>query len=187
MQKLATVAAGLVSSPARSEKATMPTTTAPLAVPAIFDLLTDRAIPDRVVSYYEAPLNIPVLRRELIGDERSALERRADHLRASLAPFGPNSKKTVGRAISEMLRGFPQMQRRSPGEALDIIGGYLATLRERPAWAIVDACQMVRAGKDTSSVDFPPSEARLNQIVGEILAPYRARLLAAERLLGAKS
>lgn len=157
-----------------------------LTAPVIFDLLTDRTIPERAVSYYEGPLQMPVLRRALQDGERTALDARAVTLRAHLAPFGRAERKAIVLALSDMLRSFPQMQRRSPAEALGILDGYFGTLAERPGWAIIDACALVRAGKIPGSVDFAPSEARLNAIVGEVIAPYRGRLHAVERLLGAK-
>lgn len=129
---------------------------------------------------------MPVLRRDLRAEERGALDARAAILRAQLAPFGRVDRKAIVLALSDMLRGFPQMQRRSPAEALGILDGYFATLSERPAWAIIEACGRVRAGKVAGCVDFAPSEGRLNAIVGEVTAPYRARLQAAERILGAK-
>lgn len=165
----------------------MPATKAPGATPRIFVWLTDREIPERVVSYYEAPLNRPVLRRPLADDERVALEQRAADLRASLAPCGEGARARVGGAISRMFNGYPNMQRRTDAEAVAILDGYFSTLRERPAWAIIEACQIVREGRFPEFRSFAPSEAALNRLVADVTAPYRAQLQAIDNILVAKT
>lgn len=148
---------------------------------------TDREIPERVVSYYEAPFNRPVLRRALADDERTALEARAADLRAGLEPCGEGARARIGGAVSRMFNGYPNMQRRTDAEAVAILDGYFTTLRERPAWAVVEACQIVREGRFPEFRSFAPSEAALNRLVTELTAPYRAQLQATERLLAAKA
>ena len=127
-----------------------------------------------------------MLRRALAAEERAALEQRAAELRAALVPIADDQHDAVARAVSAMLGGFSQMLRKNDAEAVAITNGYLTVMRERPAWAIVATCLKVRAGSAGTSLDFPPPEPRLNWLVGETLAPYRARLAAIERLLAAK-
>jgi hypothetical protein len=185
MQKLGIVAASVLSQ--GSSKAT-PT---PIALrtdrpPSPYDSSTDREIPDRVVSYYEGDERRPVLRRRLTEAERAALDARASELRGALAPFRPEDQRKLGAAIARMLNGFSQMQRHDAAAAAQTTSAYLSTLRARPAWAIVEACERVRRGAAGSNPDFPPSEPRLNQIVSELIAPYRARLRKIEPLLAAR-
>lgn len=155
-------------------------------LPSIWNRTVDRDIADRVVCFWRGEQLEPELRRDLEPDERQALVRRAGELRNALAPAPATSRNVLLGAIGAMLGAFPQMTRHSDETATAIAAGYLWTARERPHWAIVRACEMVRSGAADRTVSFCPSEPEFNTLIGGLVVDYERRLRAAERLLDAR-
>jgi hypothetical protein len=158
-------------------------------LPVLFVLAVDRGIPDRVVMFWNGGVGLgtPVLRRRLTDEEKSALEQRASHLRNALAPWPESSRDKLLEETSGMLGAFPWMQRLDEEAAMSMAAAYLWTARERPHWAIIKACEMVRAGTAGFNPSYCPSEPEFNLMIGRLIAGYVNRLAATERLLAAKT
>lgn len=161
----------------------------PDAPPAIFDPVADRAIPDRAVAFWRGRGDEhggePELRRALTPDERSRLECRAAALRAALVPASANDRR-LRAAIGAMLGGYVQMLRHDAATARVIEGAFLYVVRAEPAWAIVEACELVRGGRAGLKPGFPPTEAEFARLVAQPVAILRQRLRVAEALLNAQ-
>jgi hypothetical protein len=85
-----------------------------------------------------------------------------------------------------MLGGFTNMQYHDAESAAAMTAGYLWTVRDRPPWAILRACEMVRAGTAGLNRSYCPHEPEFNSLIGRIVAVYELRLRAVESLLSAK-
>lgn len=157
-------------------------------VPAAFVRETDRDIPSQVVGWYEGIADpVPVLRRTLREEERTALERRRrDLLMALAAPADGRHGNRCAGALAAMLASFPAMSRHDRKTATAMVAGYLSIVADRPPWAIVEACRRVRSDDAGISRDFCPSEAALCAVVREIVAPYELQLHKTKVLLEAK-
>jgi hypothetical protein len=144
----------------------------------------------RVVEFWEGGgvvSGAPVLRRPFNGAEQSALERRVHELRCAVAPFDGRNRDALLQEISGMLGGFPTMQRFDQVAALSMAAAYLLTARERPHWAIIKACRMVRGGTAGLAVAYCPSEPEFNTLIGRRVEPYADKLRRMQRLLDAKA
>jgi hypothetical protein len=84
-----------------------------------------------------------------------------------------------------MLGGFPNMQRHDRKAALGIAIAYLELAAERPPWAILKACQLVRVGEAGLNPGFCPTEPEFNILARRIVAPYAEALRSARQLLDA--
>lgn len=147
-------------------------------------MLTDRLIPNRLVCFRDIR-GRPELVRELTTDERAALELRVSSLKDSLEPYAPHDRTACAAAISGMIGGFSVMHRHSGEVAAAITAAYLWTVRERPRWAIEQACSDIRGGKASLAPNYCPNEPEFNVVIGNVLAPYKAKLAAASDLLKA--
>ena len=169
----------------REEPGTAPAVTSCDRLPLIFELETDRAIPDRVVCFW-SDSGEPLLRRQLTGDERGALERRRHELRGAVAEAAPAGRAERLAAISGMLGAFPAMQRYDEVTGLAIAANYLWAAREVPHWAILRVCEQVRSGRSAGiNPAFCPSEPEFVGLCLKEVAPYRARLAQIDAVLRA--
>jgi hypothetical protein len=82
-----------------------------------------------------------------------------------------------------MLGAFPAMQRYDDLTALAIAAAYLWSARERPHWATLKACDMVRSGSAGLNRAFCPSEPEFNAIAERCADAYVSALRRAEELL----
>jgi hypothetical protein len=158
-------------------------------LPALFVPAVDRGIPDRVVMFWEnggVGLGTPLLRRRLTDVEKSALEQRASELRNALVPWPESSRDMLLEELSGMLGAWPSMQRLDEETAMCMAAAYLWTVRERPHWAIIKACEMVRAGTAGLNPVYCPSEPEFNIIIGRRVAPYADALRRTQALIDAK-
>ncbi len=67
-----------------------------------------------------------------------------------------------------------------------LCGGYLHVVRNYPTWAIIKACEQVRAGQAGLNTSFCPSEPEFCELVRKLVAPYALQLRKTEALLVAK-
>jgi hypothetical protein len=191
VEKLSTVVSLKTQSLSRSERpdtpAPLPITT-PEKLPQVFVRAVDRDIPDRAVTFFRKrePNEDPVLRRELSAQERRELQRRAEDLRSAVEPAPKVSRDLLLGALSGMLGAFPMMQRYDSKTALAIAAAYLWTVRDQPHWAIVQACDLVRANAAGLKSSYCPSEPEFVTVVSRCVEPYRGQLRKTEALLGAK-
>jgi hypothetical protein len=118
----------------------------------------------------------PTLRRGLAVSERQALERRSYELRCALERWPNESQDDLLAAVSGMLGAFPAMQRYDREAAATMATSYLWTCRDQPHWAIVEACERVRAKRAGLNPSFCPSEPEFMGVVQGIVAPYRRML-----------
>lgn len=147
--------------------------------------LTDTIIPDRVVCFRDMR-GRPEIVRALTVDERSALANRLASLETALEPYQADDRIACGAAISGMIGAFAVMQRHSGEVAAAITAAYLWTVRDRPRWAIEQACSDIRSGRAGLAPNYCPNEPEFNIAVGKVLAPFRIRLAAAKDLLSAE-
>ena len=144
-------------------------------LPALFVPEVDRELP-RLVMWWEeggagseeygerARRGTAVLRRPFTDAERSALEERAWSLSCAVAPPREEDQDSLLAAIAGMLGAFPAMQRYDELTGLALAAAYLWSARERPPWAILKACDMVRSGTTELKRAFCPSEPEFNAI-----------------------
>jgi hypothetical protein len=191
MQKIATVVGSLALPPApqggRMVNKIVPTTDEN-GLPELYVPAVDRDI-QRAVMWWEnggVGSGTPVLRRPFSADEQSILERRVWELRCALAPFQEGNRNTLICEIAGMFAAFPAMQRYDEATALGIAAGYLWTVRDRPHWAIVKACTMVRAGTAGLNRSYAPSEPEFATLVARLVEPYVQAHDRARRLIEAK-
>jgi hypothetical protein len=192
MERLGTLAASLatrsdLAASARPVRAVIPTTRErdlpPLFVPEI-----DRELP-RLVMFWEGgsasgeSKGMAVLRRPFTDVERTALEERVWSLTCAVAPPQEADRDTLLEAISGMLGAFPAMQRHDDLTAMAIAAGYLWTARERPPWAILKACGLVRSGAAGLNRAFCPSEPEFNAIAERCTAAWVDALRRTKELL----
>jgi hypothetical protein len=121
-----------------------------------------------------------------LGDEtRSRLTTRAHDLERAIAPCREEHRDRLLGAIAGMLGAFPTMQRHDRVAALGMAAAYLWTVRERPPWAIVNGCNLVRVGQAGLNRSFCPSEPEFSDIVKRLVAPYVDALRRVRLLLSA--
>ncbi len=191
MQRIGTVVASLStrsSSPSGRLVNQIVPTTREDQLPALYVKEAD-CDPLRLVMFWEGGgvgSGTPVLRRPFSAEEQSVLERRVQELSCAVAPFENKNREPLLRAINGALGAFPMMQRYDQPTALGIVAGYLWTTRERPHWAIIKGCEMVRAGTAGLNAGFCPSEPEFNILIGRLVEPYAHALRRTEQLLKAK-
>src|ERR1700683_2735946 len=78
-------------------------------LPKISNPLTDVEIPRSAWSPSKEAGKPQQLRRQLTGEERTALQGRRDELAPALAPFGSNERPQIYLAIADMFGGFRSM------------------------------------------------------------------------------
>jgi hypothetical protein len=154
-------------------------------LPAIFSREADRRIPDRVLMWTESN-GVAELRRPLTDAERATVERRTAELRSALAPWPKASREVLEGEVSLMLGGFAVMQRLDDLAAMGLVSQYLQLTRDKPYWAIVRACRLIREGKAGLAVGYCPNEAEFNKLIRSLVALYEERLIKAQQLLDAK-
>jgi hypothetical protein len=157
-------------------------------LPEVFDLEADRTIPDRVLAWVgsDGIAELWEVRRPLTAAERQIVEGRVRLLRSALAPSPKAERNRLEGEVSLMLGGFTVMQKIDEVAARGIIAQYLQLPRDRPFWAIVEACRMVRNGKAGLPIQYCPNESEFNTIIRRLVSDYERRLNAAERLLVAR-
>jgi hypothetical protein len=124
-----------------------------------------------------------VLRRPFTDAERSALEERIWSLSCAVAPPQEKDRDSLLAAIAGMLGGFPAMQRYDELTALALAAAYLWCARERPPWAILRACDMVRSGTAGLNRAFCPSEPEFNTIAARCADAWVDALRRTKELL----
>ena len=125
------------------------------------------------------------LRRPLTVDERTKLERRDGELRSALAPWPTSSREVLEAEVSLMLN-FPANRGLDETAAMGFVAQYLQLTRDRPHWAIVKACRMVRLGKAGLPPAYCPTEAEFNLLIDREVAYYERALAKAQKVLDAK-
>jgi hypothetical protein len=112
-----------------------------------------------------AQIGLPA--NEVDREELAALGRRREVVGASLAHRDTNA---VGDALTTMflVMKVPQGQE---GEWDLIVAAYQATLRDLPAWAVVEACQKAAEGQAIGGKTFAPTSPELRAMVERILEP----------------
>src|ERR1700678_2715043 len=157
-------------------------------LPALFIPEIDRELV-RLVAWWEGgdpDTGSPGLRRPFNADEQGALERRVESLLCAIAPMEEVDRDELLAAIAAMLNGFPMMQRLDEIAAISVVAGYLWTVRARPPWAILKACQLVRSGEAGLNTSFCPSEPDFSRLVARCVEGYANALRRTQRLQGAK-
>jgi hypothetical protein len=153
-------------------------------LPALFDSEADRSIPDRVLMWTDSK-GAAELRRPLTVSERTALERRANDLRSALAPWPMVNRDVLEAQVSLMLN-FPANRGLDETAAMCMVAQYLMLSRDRPHWAIVKVCRMVRLGKAALPAAYCPTEAQFNLLIEREVADYERQLARTQRILDAK-
>jgi hypothetical protein len=153
-------------------------------LPAVFVRETDRDIPDRVVSWYEGSERRPVLQRDLTANERGALVRRQRDLMVALAASGRRDDRCAA-AVTMMLSGFPAMNRYDDETSVALTNCYLDVVREKPPWAIIEACRRVRSNHAGLNPAFCPSEPEFSFVVQRLVEPYQRMLRKVDDIIGA--
>jgi hypothetical protein len=153
-------------------------------LPALFDREADRSIPDRVLMWTDSK-GAAELRRPLTVSERTALERRANDLRSALAPW-PMVNRVVLEAEVSLMLNFPANRGLDETAAMGMVAQYLMLSRDRPHWAIVKVCRMVRLGKAALPAAYCPTEAQFNLLIEREVADYERQLARTQRILDAK-
>ena len=124
-----------------------------------------------------------VLRRPFNDVERSALEKRVWSLKCAVAPPQEEHRDSLLAAIVGMLGAFPAMQRYDELTGLALAAAYLWSARERPPWAILKACHMVRSGTAGLNRAFCPSEPEFNAVAERCASAWVDALRRAKELL----
>jgi hypothetical protein len=150
---------------------------------ALVNLETDRTIPDRVLMWVGSD-GVAELRRPLTLDERTKLERRDSELRSALAPWPQSSREVLEAEVSLMLN-FPANRGLDEITAMGFVAQYLQLTRDRPHWAIVKVCRMVRLGKAGLPPAYCPTEAEFNLLIDREVAYYERALAKAQKVLDA--
>jgi hypothetical protein len=162
-------------------------------LPSLFVPEIDRDLPS-LVMFWEggsasseayAHRGVPVLRRPFTDAERSALEVRIWSLTCAVAPSQEAHRDALLAAIVSMLGGFPAMQRYDELTGLAIAAAYLWSARERPHWAILKACGLVRSGTAGLNRAFCPSEPEFNAIAERCADAYVSALRRTKELRAA--
>jgi hypothetical protein len=153
-------------------------------LPALFDREADRTIPDRVWMWTGSD-GVAELRRPLTVAERTALERRAGDLQSALAPW-PKVNRDVLEAEVSLMLNFPANRGLDETAAMGMVAQYLMLSRDRPHWAIVKVCRMVRLGKAALPPGYCPTEAEFNLLIEREVADFERQLARTRRILDAK-
>jgi hypothetical protein len=153
-------------------------------LPVPFDSEADRSIPDRVLMWTGND-SVAELRRPLTLEERTKLERRDSELRSALAPWPQSSRDVLEAEVSLMLN-FPANRGLDEITAMGFVAQYLQLTRDRPHWAIVKVCRMVRLGTAGLLTAYCPTEAQFNLLIEREVADYERQLARTQRILDAK-
>lgn len=101
-------------------------------------------------------------------EERTALTRRADELRASLTPAEANE---IGTEVLRLMAGYPSV-RLTHEEAARLATTFVAALTGMPLWAIRKACMNWATGRaQGSNAAFPPSAPELRMAADTVARP----------------
>jgi hypothetical protein len=153
-------------------------------LPSPFDREADRIIPDRILMWTGSDGKAE-LRRPLTADERTALQRRASDLRSALAEWPQASRALLEGEVSLMLN-VPANRALDETAAMGFVAQYLQLTRDRPHWAIVKVCRMVRLGKAGLPTAYCPTEAEFNLLLEREVAHFERLLIRAQSILDAK-
>lgn len=84
---------------------------------------------------------------------------------------GSRDARGVGIAVADLLRTF---QKNPTGDdAQRTVAKYVEVLADRPAWVVRRACEQIARGQvEGVSLDFPPTAARLRDVVNKLLEPF---------------
>lgn len=162
-------------------------------VPDVFVKRADLEIPNSVwVDWIPKGGGSRAIWRPLKPEERSALEARAAELRPALAPYArPFEDDRVAQALADLFSGFRSM-REQGADALGLIDSAMRALAPFPAWAIEQACLVIRRdgylvqdreGRWRTERHWPPSDPQICLVIGEVMKCHRAALASAEALL----
>jgi len=154
-------------------------------LPSLFDREADRDIPDRVVMGTGSDGELE-LRRPLTDAERSVLERRANELSSALAPWPTTNRDVLEGEVSLMLN-VPANRSLDERAAMGFVAQYLQLTRDKPHWAIVKVCRLVRLGKTGLAPGYCLTEAEFNQLLEREVAAYQQQLIRTRRILNAKA
>lgn len=122
--------------------------------------------------------------RELLPDERTALERRVAELQSALQPYGADERDMVLAEIAAMLSGFRSM--RHQGDDVDgIVNASASVLAPFPLWAIAKGCMKIARREAGLNPSFAPNDTEIYGLVDAIVRDYRKTLETIEALLAA--
>lgn len=189
MDRIGTVVAKVAASVSRSYPAC---STGPIVrsaqLPAPYDMECDVEIPRRVFSAWVPSVGPREIIRPLSLTERAKLENRSVALRNALAPYQPNERNAIGKAISAMLGGYRSM-RQEDTSALATVESITRFLAEFPPWAIERGCLLIRCGETVVDPPlnpaFPPNDNQIRAVVKGIVRDYQKSLAIADALLSA--
>lgn len=139
------------------------------------------AMRNRMIRDYPAAPEI--LLEPMPIDIRRRLETRRLVLEQALAPAARAEHSSMAKAIASMLGAFAA---NSSGSAEAIVAKYVHVLADYPAWATVQACQMIEHGEvEEASLDFRPSAPRVRDATRAVLAPWLEELSNVRAVLNA--
>ncbi|MGA7805445.1 hypothetical protein [Bradyrhizobium sp.] len=109
---------------------------------------------------------------------RQAVAARIDGIRRTLSPLDRSTaeKERAARAIAAMLSGWINARVADPQAK---VATYVTTLADLPCWAVQSVCADLARGRvEGVDPDYPPSAARLHQLVEKAIAPLRKEAYA---------
>jgi hypothetical protein len=127
-------------------------------------------------------------------EDKAALQRRAEDLRACLLPYGDGDLDVVCEALATMFNSFPSLRGDVGSMAVARVEGASRALEAFPAWAITVACAHVhrhgyqvtdRGGERKTERHWPPSDADVHKIVEDVVSGRLIALQNAEAMLTA--
>lgn len=146
------------------------------AMPVLFNLTTDREIPDRAWEpWIRDDGTARVLRRALSPLERGAIQARRDELAPWVAGYHPTELDEVALALIDMLMGFPSGAF-SAEAGSGRVDSLAILLKKYPAWAIERVCQRIRTrgyvrdGK--TERHWPPADPEICDMMDEEMRLY---------------
>ena len=164
-------------------------------LPPVRDQYADVEIPRAVWSAWKEDGKPRYLRRVLKSDERDALQRRANELKAWVGGFHKTEMDMVALAITRMFNAFPAYAMKSGPGVVAQVKAVMEALEPYPAWAIVKACQRIGTegfvrkegvGEYRTEKHWPPSIPELIDEVRQAAAMLTTQYKNAIELLEAE-
>lgn len=129
--------------------------------------------------------------------ERGRLRDRDLSIRSLLRPAHESvgAQSGIGAALGEMLGGYLAVKGTKAADAAEIIAGYVQSLQELPAWAVIQVCTEFKEGRAIEVVDgkekrlspdFAPTAPRIFMLARAKLDALNAEAESIRRILSAK-